>query len=181
MKHKRLIMGFILTALMGFLLGILVQAGRDAFGHTLLAAFGIISYGLFFWIAICTMISYHARCGLHAALLVLCLLIPTLFGYALTAQYLGIRLNDTVMIFGMLMLLPSAIAAWILRAYRHRRAMRIFVCITGAAALLFDIGARGEFTPRALMLALPLLVYFIYTVSRFAPPHQARRYAQRVS
>lgn len=179
MKHKRLIMGFILTAIAGFLLGILVQAGQNAFGWyrtPLLAAFGVISYGLFFWIAVCTVLSYHSRCGLHASLLVLCLLIPTLFGYALTARYLGCRLNDSVMAFGLLMLLPSALAAWVLRAHRHSLVMRGFLSIAGVAALLFDIAARGDFTFRALSLALPLMVCYLYTVHT-APKRAPRRHS----
>lgn len=176
MKHKRLIMGFFLTAIAGFLLGIAVQAGQNAYGWyrtPMLNAFGIISYGLFFWIAVCTVLSYHARCGLHASLLVLCLLLPTLFGYAVTARYLGCRLNDSVMMFGLLMLLPSAIAAWVLRAHRHSLVLRGFLSIAAVAALLFDIAARGDFNFRAICLALPLLVFYLYTI------HSAPRCAPR--
>lgn len=165
-QQIKLAAGFLLTAAAGSLLGFLVQAGQQMscfwFGGSLPAAFGEISYGLFFWIFICTALAYQARCGLHAALLTLTLLMPTLASYRVSAWVLGTYLNTSVLAFGMLMLIPSAAAAWILRANRHRRWMRVLVRLIGTGVLMFDIQARGTFSIHTMMLAMPMLVLFWY-------------------
>lgn len=166
-KHQiKLMTGFILTAIAGGLLGVLVQLGNMASWGCcdipMLAAFGEVSYGFFFWIFVCSALAYHARCGIHASLLTLSLLLPTLCGYRAAAWVFGTYLNRSVLEIGVLLLIPAAAAAWILRANRHRRWMRVMVRLIGTAALMFDIQARGTFSLRTMMLAMPLLVLFWY-------------------
>ena len=78
-QQYRLMIGFLLTAMIGGILGAVVQISAFEaggwYGGNPVAALGLVSYGLFFWITICTVRAYHSRCGLHAALLVLSLLI----------------------------------------------------------------------------------------------------------
>lgn len=168
MKQMKLLASFLLTAIAGGILGVLVQMGSLAswgyWDSPMLAAFGNVSYGLFFWIFVCTALAYHARCGMHAALLTATLLFPTLCSYRLAAWYFGAYLNRSLLMFGMMMLLPACGAAWVLRANRHRRWMRVLVRLGGIAALIFDIQARGSFSLRTMMLAMPMLVMFLYVV-----------------
>ena len=174
----KLAAGFILTAFAGGILGILVQeaAARAGgwYGGDPLAAFGLVSYGLFFWITICTLRAYHSRCGLHAALLVLSLLIPVLCGYCLSARLLYNPLNETVLHVAILMLLPSAAAAWILRATRRHPLSRLFVRCIGTAALLIDIGSRVGFRPLPLFAEIALFAWFLY-ITRDLAAEQRRQ------
>lgn len=166
-KYLKLLLGFALTAAAGFLLGVLVQLGSTAAWYsreTLLGAFGTVSIGFFFWIAVCTPLSFRARCGLHASLLTLSLLIPMLTGYIFAAYAFYGYLNNMLVTFGVVMLMPAAGAAWLLRAYRDRRWMRILVRLAGISAFFFDMQARGTYSFRALTLSLPLLVLFLYVV-----------------
>lgn len=166
MKQQKLIAGFCIAALAGCLLGILVQAGTMArwYGDWgLLPALGTLSLGFFFWIAVCTPVAFCSRCGLHAALLTLSLLTSVLFGYVFAARFLGGFLNGYVLSFGLLLLLPSAFAAWLLRAYRDRRGMRILAAAAGILALLFDIRARG-FGINTAALLLPLLALYLFSI-----------------
>ena len=122
MKHYKLLAEFLLTAFAGGLLGMFVQLSAYQSGGWYagdpVSSFGLVSYGLFFWVTICTLRAYHSRCGLHAALLVLSLLIPALAGYTAMAYLWYIPLNHAVVLLGILLLLPAAVAAWILRASR---------------------------------------------------------------
>lgn len=164
MKQQKLISGFLIAALSGGLLGFLVQAGSTARWYSdwsLLSAFGTLSIGFFFWIALCTPIAFRARCGLHAALLTLTLLCAVLTGYVTAGWVFGGYINDVLLSAGLLLLLPAAFAAWILRAYRGRTALRIFAGAAGIFALLFDIRTRGYFSMPAMMLAMLLMAgYF---------------------
>ena len=166
-QQYRLIASFLLTAFIGTVLGVAVQIGAWAsdgwYGGDPVAAFGLVSYGLFFWITICTLRAYCSRCGLHASLLVLCLLIPAIGSYGLSAWIFGNPLNTSVVQFGMIMLLPSAAAAWILRATRRYALSRFAVRGIGTLALFFDLVTRIRCNPLAVMTAAALYVWFLYT------------------
>ena len=132
------------------------------YGGSPSAAFGLVSYGLLFWITVCTLRAYHSRCGLHAALLVLSLLIPTLIGYYGSALIWCNPVNEMVLSFGMLMLLPAAAAAWLLRITRRYAVGRIAVRVLGAAALLFDFSSRIGGRPLAILTEIAVFVWFLY-------------------
>ncbi len=166
MKHYKLIAEFLLTAFAGGILGAVVQMAAASsggwYGGSPSAAFGLVSYGLLFWITVCTLRAYHSRCGLHAALLVLSLLIPTLIGYYGSALIWCNPVNEMVLSFGMLMLLPAAAAAWFLRITRRYAVGRIAVRVLGAAALLFDFSSRIGGRPLAILTEIAVFVWFLY-------------------
>lgn len=167
MKHYRLYAEFVIAALAGSLLGALVQAGvaGSCAGYGgLIAAFGTVSYCLFFWTAVCSAVALRARCGLHAALLTFILLLATLVSYRFTAFAFGLYLNRLVLQAGAVLLLPAAGAAWFIRAFRDRIWMRPLLCAAGIGILLLDIKCRGWICFSDLRLVLPLLVMFIYSV-----------------
>ena len=177
-QEYKLASGFLLTAFAGGILGFLVQAcaarAGGWYGGDPAAAFGLVSYGLFFWITICTLRAYHSRCGLHASLLVLSLLIPVLCGYYLGARLLYNPLNEYVLRLGILMLLPSAAAAWVLRAtYRHPLSRLSVRCI-GTAALLLDIGSRIHFNPLPLLAEIALFAWFMYITRDLGTEYRKR-------
>jgi len=162
----KLAVGFILTAMAGGLLGVLVQIGNLAavewYGIPVLAALGELAYGLFFWIFICSTLAFQARNGAHAALLTLTLLLPMLCCYSVSGLVLRGWFNGSVTALGFILLIPSALAAWVLRANRKRRFMRVMVRLIGTAALMFDILTHCNFSMRTMMLAMPMLVLFWY-------------------
>lgn len=181
-NHMKLFMGFALTGFAGVLLGFLVQAGDIAAdcGNSsgLLASFGTVTFGFFFWITVCSTLALRSRCGLHASLLVLTLLSPMLVSYRIAAWCMGGYVNTSLLAFGLLMLLPSAIAAWILRASNDRRLMQVFLGQAGVLALLFDLSNRGCVTRLYLLMMLALLGVFLRTVSRMPASREARRRTQ---
>lgn len=165
-QQYRLIAGFLLTAMIGGMLGVIVQISAFEaggwYGGNPVAALGLVSYGLFFWITVCTARAYYSRCGLHASLLVLSLLIPVLCGYCAAAHFFYYPLNEYVIRFGFLMLLPAAAAAWILRATRRFAAGRIAVRCIGTLALFFDLAERIRWNPLAILTAAALYIWFLY-------------------
>lgn len=165
-QQYRLIAGFLLTAMIGGMLGVIVQISAFEaggwYGGNPVAALGLVSYGLFFWITVCTARAYYSRCGLHASLLVLSLLIPVLCGYYAAARFFYYPLNEYVIRFGFLMLLPAAAAAWILRATRRFAAGRIAVRCIGTLALFFDLAERIRWNPLAILTAAALYIWFLY-------------------
>ena len=165
-QQYRLLIGFLLTAMIGGILGAVVQISAFEaggwYGGNPVAALGLVSYGLFFWITICTVRAYHSRCGLHAALLVLSLLIPVLCGYYAAARIFYCPLNEYVIRFGLFLLLPAAAAAWILRATRRYAFSRLAVRGIGTLALLFDLNTRIRWNPLAIMTAAALYIWFLY-------------------
>lgn len=166
MKHYKLLAEFLLTAFAGGLLGMFVQLSAYQSGGWYagdpISSFGLVSYGLFFWVTICTLRAYHSRCGLHAALLVLSLLIPALAGYTAMAYLWYIPLNHAVVLLGILLLLPAAVAAWILRAARRYPVSRVVVRALGTAVLLFDLCSRIQFRPLPLLTEIALFAWFLY-------------------
>ena len=168
-NHTRLIAGFALAAIAGGIIGFAVQAGETAMfcgRDGLLPAFGSVCFGLFFWITLGTVVSLHSRCGLHAALLMLCMLTPVLFGYCVRAHLDGGYINHTLLHFGAVMMIPAAAAAWLLRASNDRRFMQIFLCAAGAAALLFDLENRAFAGRQSVLLMMLLAAVYFRTVLR---------------
>ncbi|MBR6107854.1 MAG: hypothetical protein IKQ39_07570 [Oscillospiraceae bacterium] len=182
-NHSRLIAGFVLAAFAGGFLGFAVQAGETAAWNCrggLLSAFGSVSFGLFFWIVLGTVVSLHSRCGLHASLLMLCMLTPVLFGYCVFSHMTGGFLNHSLLYFGALMLLPAAAAAWVLRASNDRRSMQIFLCAAGVLAIAFDLGNRASASRTSLLLMLLLSAVYFRTVFRMpVSPRRTRRSRNR--
>ncbi len=166
MKYERLGTEFVIAALTGCAAGVLVMAGRYALfsGGGILAAFGSVCEGFFFWTVLCSAFALRARNGLHAALLNLCLLIPTLMSYSFACHVFGLYMNRTILQFGALLLLPAAGAAWLLRAFRDEAWLRPVLLTAGIGLLAFDLQNGILRSPADLRLLLPLLVIFIYSV-----------------
>ncbi len=163
--QKKLLAGFAQIALLGAILGWMIPAD---FGWGI---FGMLHYtyhevvlGCFFWITVCSAVAYRARCGLHASLLTLCLLIPVLCGYYVSSYWHYCYLNRSLLGLGMLLLLPAAFAAWILRATRSSAQMRTVVRVAGIAAMVFDTAVIQMFSPLNVLIEGALLLFFLYTV-----------------
>ncbi len=167
MKCERLATEFVIAALAGCTAGVLVLAGRNAMfsgSGGILAAFGSICGGLFFWAVLCSALALRARSGLHAALLDLSLLVPTLMSYYFACHAFGMYTNRMILQFGVLLLLPSAGAAWLLRVFRDQAWFRPVLLTAGIGLLVFDLQNGCLRGPADLRLMLPLLVVFIYSV-----------------
>lgn len=141
-RNKRLLTGFAATAALGTFLGVLAKlcdtaVPADPLGN-LFFAFGLVSSGLLFWAFLCAVLSLSARNGLHAALLTLCLLTPMLLSYYTVSRYHVGYYSPGVARFWAWMLLPSAVCAWILRAYRHVRWLRVLTAAGAVCLFLFD-------------------------------------------
>ena len=116
------------------------------------------------WTVLCSAFALRARNGLHAALLNLCLLIPTLMSYFFACHVFGLYMNRMILQFGALLLLPAAGAAWLLRAFRDEAWLRPVLLTAGFGLLAFDLQNGILRSPADLRLLLPLLVMFIYSV-----------------
>ena len=166
MKHLRLRTELLLIAAAGGLLGVLAQAAMTARVYadgSALGAFGGLTFGFTFWIAVGTALAMRARCGLHAAVRVLCLLIPVLAGYTAGCILLGgIRVPDLIP-FGVMMLMPAAAGAWIIRAGRESTAMQVLLLLVGCAAFQFDLHVHASGL-RAVGMLAAALVFHCYTV-----------------
>ncbi len=189
MKQQKLLTGFLATACFGAALGVLAKLGDVAEPYNqigcLFYAFGRVSSGLLFWAFLCASLSLFARSGLHASLLTLSLLTPMLMTYYTVSRlYVGYY-SSGIARFWMWMLLPAAVGAWILRAYRHVRGMRILAGIAGGFAFLLDsrlVGGyiRAELAEMVLLAGLFALLYSAGKVSRKKPRRAVQfRYRQQ--
>ena len=174
-KYQKLLNGFALTAGFGTVIGALAKLGDVAEPadpiRDLFYAFGLVSSGLLLWAFLCASLSLFARNGLHASLLTLCLLTPMLMSYyAVSRYYVGYYSPDTAY-FWVLMLLPAAAGAWVLRAYRHVTWLRVLTGIAGAGAYLIDRRLTGgniqaQFFEVMLLAGLFALLYSAGKVSQ---------------
>lgn len=184
MKHLSLRAGFLLAALFGGLLGFFAKLGDvAATGHpagSLLYAFGLVSSGVLLWMTVCTALSLSARCGLHASLLVLAFLIPMLICYYLFSRFGVGYYNGSVVRFWVWMLIPSAIAAWVLRANRRKTWLRAAAYaaafLTFAYDLLFHMGG----SLLACTMEFALFLCFVCIMRRTAQEKYAVQRAQTV-
>ena len=70
--------------------------------------------------------------------------------------------NFDILIFWMIALCLAMPLAWVLRANRSRRWLRVLGCLAGTAAMLFDIFALGIDTPPAFFGEIALLAALFY-------------------
>ena len=173
-RYKKLLTGFGATAALGTVLGVLAKlcdtAGpTDFLPGNLFYGFGLISSGLLFWAFLCAVLSLNAKNGLHAALLTLCLLTPMLVSYYTVSRYYVGYYEPGIARFWGMMLLPSAIGAWILRANRHVKWFRMLTAAGAVCCFLFDRvhllygSLRAEV---AEMMLLAGLLAVLYTADR---------------
>jgi hypothetical protein len=173
MKHtyKKLLRGFLLTAftsgLTSLAMHIFSAFPHHSFPFAPLAAFGTVAGGMLFWAFCCTAISLHAKCGMHASLLVLCFHLPWLLCAAFFAQHMGLGTlcSGTFPIFALLGI-PSAALAWVVNANRQHLWMRMLLYFGGALTAAFDAqhvlyGATLVYLAEmCLLVALALMIYY---------------------
>lgn len=141
--EKKLRREFLWTALAGGALGILAKM-CDTMPQgdpltNMMFNFGLLSSGLLLWMTVCTWLALRAKCGLHAALSVLSFLVPMLGGYYwFSARFTG-YFNRYVMYFWVMLLLPAAVMAWVLRANAGKPWLRFLGVTAAIVGVLCDI------------------------------------------
>ncbi len=162
----------LLCGIGGALAGLVVQVSQCV-GWGMPYAVGQVCMGLLPWTVLGTALSLRSRCGLHAALRVLCCFLALLFTYAVSGELVG-WCNAYEIAAGCMILPFAAVAAWFMRAKRGLPAVRVAVGALGVWAMLMDLIFRSGVCFRELSLMLPLLVYHFYTLSTVRPQRTCR-------
>lgn len=133
---KKLLIGFAAKAAAGGALGLLAAMFRAVSSRSTLGALGS---GLMLWMTAGAWLALQAKCGLHAALSVLSLLVGMLCGTVLGTAWLTGWVNPYLLVFWLLLLLPAALMAWILRANAGKAWLRALGIAAGLAGVFCDV------------------------------------------
>ncbi len=140
---KRSVATISLVVLAGLILGILAKIGdvipQGNVFCNFISGFGRVSSGFTLWIFACLLISNKAENRTLAVVCVTSFLTAMLISYYAYSKFVVGYLSLRIVKFWLLMLIPSAIASYVVHGIKNKRLLRILVAIAAVCLGLVSI------------------------------------------